>query len=480
MNEDEILRTKHIIMYFLAHKDSLNQISQEEIRDLFAMITLAIHSCEEHELCGMGLKLLYESCFFADLDIKDMWQIYWIITRMKFAKYGVGMDINQRKLYRHIFLKVKTLVGEFGDMDSSGSNLIVIVTSQMLVIRHAPTRRVMDYAYAISEAMGKKVMIVNDSGTHFGWSPYFALCGFEFNYLPQNDNATVIVYKEKEFAFKQLAEEQPDINSIKETLSEIYRLRPELVYNIGGSSLLADLCGMFTKTACFPCSTDIPISMSQNLFVGKKVTKEDCKRVGELEPYQKIYETIINYQLAASPYTYTRSDFGVREDVFLIAIVGNRLYSEITDTYVEIMNQIIEKTDAHFLIMGSEQGMEQIKNAISKNENVHFTGEIPDAGQAIKLCDLYCNPLRAGGGRSGFEALAQGVPVVTFAFGDIYYACGEAFGVKDEKEYIDKVIRYTQNPDFRIEMGKKMAERTAYLSDIGKTQGELLSKILKV
>lgn len=478
MQEDEILRTKQILGYFLKNTESLKKIPWEDLQSLFAMISLTINSCEENEMCGMGLKLLYESCFFVDLDIRDMWQIYWIITRMKFTNYGVGLDINQRKLYRHIFFKVKEQVGEFEKVECSGSNLIVIVTSQMLGIGHAPTRRVLDYAYAISGAMGKRVMIINDSGMHFGWSPYFVLCGFEFNYLPQNDNATAIVYKDKEFIFKQLAGEQPDINSLKETLSEIYKLQPELVYNIGGSSLLADLCGMFTKTSCFPCSTNIPVSMSQNLFVGRKLTEADHKQIEELEPYQKIYETIVNYQLEASTYTYSRSEFGIQKDVFLIAIVGNRLYSEITDTYVDIMNQIIEKTDAHFLIMGSEQGTEKIKGAIKQIEKVHFAGQVDNAGQAVKLCDLYCNPLRAGGGRSSFEALAQGVPVVTFSSGDVYYTCGEAFGVKDEKEYIDKIICYVQHPDYQNKMSRKAKQRAAYLSDIGKTQSELLSKIL--
>lgn len=481
MHREEIERTKSIIGFFLNNTEELHKISPNEIKDMFLMAVISMLSCDDEELWEMGAQLFYESCLHLDLDLKEKWEIYWHLTSYKFDRHGRGKNINLEKLYKHIFYAVKERVMESGwtEIEKKDSNLIVIVTSQMLGLGHAPTRRVVDYAYAISSGMGKEVVIVNDSGLHYEQYQYLNFMNEKYSYEPEWDGESIWPYKDKKFLFKQLKGLQPDIDELKETLEEIYQLKPELVYNIGGSSLLTDLCGIFTRTACFPCSSDIPRTMSQNLFVGRKLNEQDNDRLESLECWQKVYETVINYQMAESERSYSRSQFGIDEDAFLIGIVGNRLRAEVNDTFTDMINQIAGNIEGvHFLLMGKDENMENIKETIKYPENVHFVGRVEDAASAIKLCDLYCNPMRTGGGRSSFEALAQGVPVVTFEEGDVYYTCGEAFGVKNREEYIDRVVHYIRHPEYRKKMSTLARQRAAYLSDIEKTQRELLEKIL--
>lgn len=483
MNEKDIARTKSIIAFFLSNTEKLQKISMEELKDMFLMIVLAMRNCEDEELWEMGPQLFYESCMQIDLDIKEMWEIYCKLLSYKFRWHGKGESINLVRLYKRIFLMVKEKVIKKGGLETvtpenSKSNLIVMVTDHFLSLEHAPTRRILDYSCAISSAMEKKVMIVNSSGLHCDEHPYLDFDGRIFNYASEFNEVSAVDYKDQVFPFRQLRGTQPDIDELKGALEEICQLKPELVYNIGGSSLLTDLCGLFTKTACFPCSTDIPVSMSQNLFVGRKLEESDKERLDMLEPYQKVYETVINYQMAESSCDYSRSQFGISEESFLIAVVGNRLESEVDDAFVSIINQIVERADVHFLFMGGGINQDNKEKAIRRPENIHFAGRVKEAAEAVKICDLYCNPLRNGGGRSSFEALAQGVPVVTFEFGDVFYTCGEEFGVKNPEEYIEKVMYYVQHPKYRKEMGVMAKKRAAYLSDIEKTQSELLIKIL--
>lgn len=478
MHEEEIRRTKKILAYFLNNPETLKKISLDEMKDLFRMAVITMKNCEDQECWEMGIQLFYESCLTADLDIKDMWAIYWQLTYCKFSRYGVGRGIDLTNLYRRIFRYMDEKTKKYKEIEHADSNLIVMVTSQMLGIGHAPTRRILDYSYAISNALNKKVMIINDFGLHYKTQDYLDFLDRSFNFLTELAGVAFLRYKDKKFLFKQLNGEQPDIDEINETLEMIYQLKPELVYNIGGSSLLTDLCGTFTKTACFPCSSNIPISMSQNLFVGRKLADGDRERLGSLEPYQRVHETVINYQMDGSRMVYSRKQFGLKKEMFLISVIGNRLSKEFDSRFAAVMNHIMEKAEVHFLVIGDDKNMETIKNTIKRKENVHFTGALADASQAVKLCDLYCNPLRSGGGRSSFEALTQGVPVVTLEYGDVYYTCGEKFGVKNEEEYTDKVIYYVQHPEYRREMSEEARKRAAYLSDIEKTQSELLKKIL--
>ena len=125
----------------------------------------------------------------------------------------------------------------------AGSNLILMVTSQFLGINHAPTRRILDYSYTIATSLHKRVMIINDAGLNY----YPCACleqNFTPAYFPELNNTKIISYKEINIPFMQIPGYMPDIYSLKENLREIYQLQPELVYNIGGSSIFADLCSL--------------------------------------------------------------------------------------------------------------------------------------------------------------------------------------------------------------------------------------------
>ena len=152
---------------------------------------------------------------------------------------------------------------------------------------------------------------------------------------------------------------------------------------------------------------------------------------------------------------------------------------EISDSFIELMNQLLLDLDAHFLIIGMLYNTGRILERVSMPERIHITGFIPDAVDAVKLFDVYLNPYRSGGGRSSFEALAQGVPVITFAYGDVYYTCGDEFVVEDDGEFLETASRYMTDCEYREEQKLRGLKRAERLSNIALTQKEVLDKILK-
>ncbi len=76
----------------------------------------------------------------------------------------------------------------------------------------------------------------------------------------------------------------------------------------------------------------------------------------------------------------------------------------------------------------------------------------------MRLCDVMLDPLHFGGGNTTYEALAQGVPIVTFPSpymrGRVTAACYKKMGLADciagsPREYVDLAVRLATEPDSR-------------------------------
>lgn len=472
-------RTESIIDYFLSHIEELKKLSKTEEEDVLQLASLAVAQSQSDELVSKSLELLYYSCFyFKQMELKVLWNIYWLISSELFTNEKIKIKGALDELYALIFNRVSVCFeGEYEQLDMPDNDLIVLTTNQFLMLGHAPTMRVLDYAYELATSLKKRVKIVNTA--EYSYCPCdYIVQKMVPNYISDYNSVKEIDYRGISFPFMQIPGYiMPDLEWIRYVVDDIYLSRPGLVYNIGASSLISDLCSNFTKTACFPCSTDIPISMSRYLLVGRKLKKSDQGHLNRLAKYQEVIETVVNYRLEENDTSYGRAQFGLSERDFVVCLVGNRLDIEISQEFISFMDKVLKTIEVHFLIIGAIDEKDKIVEKISKKENIHFTGALPKAGAAIKLCDIYCNLKRNGGGRSSFEALAQGVPVITLRFGDVYYTCGEEFSVDSYDEYLDRLIHYVDDR-LCLEKAKDRAmQRAAVLSDLTGAQKEILRKI---
>lgn len=471
-------KNKRIIDYFLSNKDKLAYLNEKEIKDLLYLSSSMAIEGEDYLLKNKACKLLYSCCFETDLDIKELWNIYWIISRKTFSDAHISISENLDELYKYIYEKIERLINlNLDKLETPNKNLIILITSQFLQVEHAPTRRVLDYAYILVKKLGKQVVIINDSGLNY----YPCRClvqDVNMNFMDIYNKTENIKYKDVIVPYMQISAYMPDIYCMKEMLMYIYDLNPGLIYNIGGSSLLADLCGKFAVTASLPCSTDIPITMSKYLLVGRTLQDSDSDRIKRLESYQQIIETVINYVPVDNKVKYEREKYGLKESDFVIIVIGNRLDSEIDTEFLSLMNKIIKEENVHIMFVGNLSQKDKIERIVSNKEKLHFIGQINNANKMIAICNLYCNPKRSGGGRSSFEALHSGVPVVTLKYGDVYYTCGNTFTVQNYGEYFEKVQQYIYDKQYMGIMKTKAKKRAEYLSDIEKTQKDILDKIL--
>jgi glycosyltransferase involved in cell wall biosynthesis len=479
---DEMERSIKIIDYFFMNSRIIAGISKDERDDLMKLICSVIALDYPNEIKSRAITVLYRTAFLDDMSLEEAWQIYWVITSTTFSNSeAVLPEGSLYTLYKYIYSFICSMVNldmPYRPVESRNQDCIVILVSQFLSEGHAPTIRALDYAYTLKKYLHKEIKLINTGETNFYRNPNLEP-SIKFNHFQAYSSYRAIEYKEEKFEFYQVDSEMPNIDCYQNLVDMIYELNPLLVYNIGASSIAADLCTSFTTTASLPCSNQIPVSCSKYLMVGRQLEDADEERLLELESYQKVIETEINYLIRSSDTVYTREQFGIRKDIFLLTIVGNRLDEEITPDFMKLIKEITsEQEGIEVAVVGRLVNRAKLEVLQSDNK-IHYLGALEDASEFIKISDLYLNPNRSGGGRSGFEALHYGIPVVTLEFGDVYYTSGKVFSVKNYDDMYKLIIKYCNDKDFYRQMQKQAFERSDILSSLESSLRKAIGNIME-
>lgn len=404
------------------------------------------------------------------VTLEEKWEIYWVINAAMFRNSRIKLSIAYLDvLYQHIYDIIYNELGnkflDGVDSKEKKERVVVIVTSQFLSPAHAPTRRVLDYSYIIQNTLNIPVLIINDSGCNI-YNTKFIKHTWRMRYIDELSEEETIFYKGINFRFLQINSKMIDLSNILKMVLIIKEINPLLVFDIGGSSLVTDLCRELSKTVTMPCSTQIPDSASEYLIVGRKLKQKDKERLMRMQPYQKIIESTFNYLMPKNLLiSYNRKQFGISEDSWLLVTAGNRLDEEMTNEFLEMVDCLLQEIDnMGFLVIGMVN--ENILKKFKRADKVYLVGCLQDGALAIKLGNVFINPIRQGGGRAAFEALYYSVPVITTKYGDSWDVCGEEFGVDNYEEMKRKVELYYNNKTFYENMKNISKKRANILENM--------------
>ena len=463
--DEEVTRSSKIIEYFLRNDGEINRLTNEERNDLMILSCSLLATTSDSNICSKAITILYKVAFLDDISLEEAWQIYWIINNAIFSKNINLLEGSLLSLYKHIYHFINSMVVldlPYIEIEARNNDSIVIITNQFLQEGHAPTVRALDYSYTLQKHLNMKVIIINSREMNYHRNPQLEP-SVTFNYIQEYSAINTYSYKSETFDFFQIDAMMPDVGVFQKMTELIYEINPWMVFNIGASNVLTDLCTRFTTTASLPCSYQIPVTCSKYLLLGRKLNDKDKYKI---EPYQKIIETEINYIIRDSQTVYKREDFGINKDVFLISIIGNRLDQELTSDFIKLLNRMINNPyPIEIAIIGKINNENLILN-LMKSSKVHLIGPLIDASEFLKESDLYVNPKRKGGGRSSFEALHYHVPVVTLDYGDVYYTCGKDFAVTSFDEMYELIIKYYNEKDFYSEKKALANKRALELSNL--------------
>jgi len=170
----------------------------------------------------------------------------------------------------------------------------------------------------------------------------------------------------------------------------------------------------------------------------------------------------------------TRSQLGLRDSDVIWITTGFRLEHEISGEWAARMLELLASERAVcWLLVGGEGKMPPALRRAAP-DRVRVLPTRKDVIGILRLCDIYVNPPRMGGGISIAEAMAEGIPVAAFAGSDGGDKIG-SLALDNMEAYVERLAGLTQAPGLRATMGEKLRRRFEEQFDIASSGPALLA-----
>lgn len=323
---------------------------------------------------------------------------------------------------------------------------VVVITVQLLGLQHAPTSDCLDYCRVLQTRLKKKVFLINAATLPWSLSlPYYN--PIRFNYTEDYSRVGRLNFKDERIDFYQCRQPMPNREETGAIVTTVLQRKPSFVLSLGHSNIAADLCSEFLTVATMPFGTNLSRAKSNVYILPRKRRPDDRSHMKEWQiTDEQIVEAEYTYRLPEHTPPVTRAELGLPDEAYVIAIVGNRLDVEITDTVAAELSELLAETpQAYVVFLGVFAGFPEVAArhpmlaARSK-----FLGYRTDVLSVYERCDAYFNPPRYGGATSAAYALAMGLPVLTRQTGDVANSVGPRF-VFDSFDAIEAFVRRAVN-----------------------------------
>lgn len=380
-----------------------------------------------------------------------------------------------RESYKRYKKRAKKILKKIPSQERH-QNRVLIMTIQFLGINHAPTKTVLERCRAYKK-MGKDVYLVNtaEQGTMDGYVPFFMyeVGNVIKEYQPIE---TLEIGRGKKIWFRQLDESLPLWKRFLLLVEYIKEIKPGYILSIGTGSMLADLCSSIVPCASMALAfSTLPMTMNCIKILGRNVRKDEL----EDSRMKDVIESRFTFELKPQKMHFTRQQYQIPEDRFVLVVIGIRLDYEITSELCDVLERVCRK-GCFVVFAGIYDSYHKVKESnLLLAQNSTFIGYCDDILALMEICDLYVNPKRLGGGFSLIEAFTKGVPGVYLQTGDVYTAGGEAFSVNDFDEMEQLILRYKEDSSFYRTMSDKARERAGIMTSSLRAMKDLDEKIKK-
>ena len=416
-------------------------------------------------------------------DVFSANTLYFLYYQLKTLKFTFSLLFDRQsttellwKLYLEIvdlFLNETSTSLDYIPYDKRNHDLVIVIAEQIIGVEHGPTKTAFDRCKIIMDKMKKSVLLINTTEvlSNVGSIPFSNTV--IANVMLQKELEEFQEWKGTQIPFYQCPYNMPNLESINNLLSDIKELAPGRVVAIGGSSILSNLVNkMIPVVTIGLCPSELAYTSTTYQTLSCKLTNDDLKLLCNLGFHKDhVIESIFTSSLKVQQEKITKETLGIDKKQFLIIVVGGRLKEEVTDEFLEAMQDII-RDDIHLGFLGRFQDYDiRMEKYPRLNKHASYFGFCSDILSRMEICDLYVNPTRRGGGTSCVEAMYMGVPVVTTKYGDVATNVGDEFCVEDYSEMKQKIMQYYTDRAYYMEMSQKAKKRTEVLLD---TEGEFV------
>ena len=176
--------------------------------------------------------------------------------------------------------------------------------------------------------------------------------------------------------------------------------------------------------------------------------------------------------------TISRKDLQIGEDTFVLVTVGNRLEYEIKENFVDAVCAALYKNDFVWLLVGCSH-LEYISDCyydLIAEGKIRFIPYEKDLCALYRICDVYLNPQRAGGGTSVGWAMIEKLPELTLREpSDACFWVGEKLAVRDYQDMMQELFRLYTYTAYRNTQKQLFKDRIDSFNNISNSTQELLN-----
>lgn len=378
-------------------------------------------------------------------------QIYWSMQRQLFL---MRMDMSSvpdfvagrlLPFYERFLRQISIRLGLAPAARPAGrpdTGRIVVVTNQFLSDQHQPSRDLLLLAGRLQRDLGREVLVLN---TNMMPDRYYSPFVPPFAAAVEERLSGEQTIQFETGTCRLLSSTEPGFTAAKLSglLSAVEAFDPDLVIAFGGSVTVADLLEGVRPLLCIPTTAGQTVSLADILldFGSSKPPAGDGRLARSWRPFR------FGLSLRRTGDSATRADISIPETAFVCIVVGNRLDAEVDGGFLDMLEQMLDRTPQALVLFAG--GADSLPGRLSGNRHAArllCLGHVERMEALLSVCDLFLNPRRTGGGAGAAQALAAGVPVLSFGGGDVASVAGPAFLVADADAFITRATELAADP----------------------------------
>jgi Predicted O-linked N-acetylglucosamine transferase, SPINDLY family len=372
-------------------------------------------------------------------------QIYWCMQRQLFL---LRMDATTVPDFvsSRLFPFYERFVGEVGrrlgvrpsprPAGAPATGRVVMVTNQFLSAYHQPSRDLLQQAALLQTQCAREVLILN---TNMMPDRYYSpfVPPFAASVEEQLSGEQFIAFDGQRVRLLSSLEPGITANKVNGFVSAVESYDPDVVVAFGGSVVIADLMSPARPLLCMPTTTGTPISLADIVldFGGTTPPTDGGRLAKAWRPFR------LGLSLRRDDSPASRAEFGIPDDAFACVVVSNRLDAEVGADFLALLERLLSAVPHGLVLFAGVAEALPGRLALSRHaERLRWLGYVDCMGGLLDVCDLYLNPRRTGGGASAAQALAAGVPALSFPGGDVASVAGPAFLVDGADAFIGRAV----------------------------------------
>ena len=398
----------------------------------------AIDTCMEENAFDYIEYLSYIIQYEANLFVRDIEydkKKHWISKQKQLDR---ATSVLRNALYEQI---------EWLPFDKRNNKKVIMFVSPLLSERHAPTYKMINL-YSIMNKLGYDITVISINTADIALATTKCL---------KNTYTYNSLYSQTGGFCQQMAgvsvkgihlEFTPEniLHSTNLLLDVVKECNPLFCIEFGADDFLIDFCREITDIISFPMTTTTPANNAKIYLSVRKDVPQKWK--AELPPQKQVlfvdYRDNIMVECPEEKKTFLEKNNNI-----MAVIVGNRLDDEVSEEFVEMLENVLEQIEELIIVFVGE--CKKLERRISERkyqDRFIFTGLVLNLGELTSGCDIYINTPRVGGASSARMAIKAGIPVITLPECDVAFNVGSDFCVSSISEMGERLIRYCRDKDY--------------------------------